>query len=114
MTEEGKDGGRRSRLRAWLNAEVPPNVPDRADAYAPGVERPSNRVSNSDAEPPVPAHLLAALWTLRVDTVTAEVSSALDTAGIPNLVLKGASFNAWLHPTGPGRVYGDSDLLVAP
>jgi Uncharacterised nucleotidyltransferase len=45
------------------------------------------------------------------DRITAEVVSAMDAAGIPNLVLKGPSIANWLYPSG-GRTYADTDLLV--
>lgn len=50
---------------------------------------------------------------LRVDLVTAEVVSLFDAAGIRSILLKGPSFRTWLYPHG-GRLYSDTDLLVAP
>lgn len=54
-------------------------------------------------------------WSLRVDGLAAEISQELQSRGIPNIVLKGASLHAWLYGSGgPGRSYGDADLLVPP
>lgn len=50
---------------------------------------------------------------LPVDLATAEVVSLFDAAGIRSILLKGPSFRTWLYPQG-GRLYSDTDLLVAP
>src|SRR5215218_6100219 len=51
---------------------------------------------------------------LAVDTVTAEVITALRDAGVRPLLLKGPSIAGWLYRDGVARPYGDSDLLVSP
>src|SRR5215212_10540080 len=43
-----------------------------------------------------------------------EVTGELDAAGIPSLVLKGASLAQWLFPAGEPRPYTDCDILVSP
>jgi hypothetical protein len=58
--------------------------------------------------------LLVMAWSLKVDSLIAEVSQALQQRGVPNLVLKGPTFHSWLYSSGKGRSYGDCDLLVAP
>lgn len=50
---------------------------------------------------------------LYIDSVTAEVVTAIEAAGIPVILLKGPSIANWLYPTG-GRPYSDTDLLVPP
>jgi Uncharacterised nucleotidyltransferase len=62
---------------------------------------------------PAPAVRTAAL-VLHVDSVTAEVVTAMRDAGIRTLLLKGPSIAAWLYGDGAPRPYIDSDLLVAP
>ncbi|HEX7277080.1 MAG TPA: nucleotidyltransferase family protein [Acidimicrobiales bacterium] len=54
---------------------------------------------------------LAAVLTLHIDQVTAEVVAAFDRAGVEAILLKGPSIARWLYPEG-GRAYGDTDLLV--
>jgi Uncharacterised nucleotidyltransferase len=57
--------------------------------------------------------LQAAVVTLRVDSVTAEVVSRLRSAGVQPILLKGPSIAAWLYADdSPPRPYGDTDLLV--
>lgn len=56
----------------------------------------------------------AAIWTLGVDSVTAEVSGELEEAGVRCLLLKGPSVAQWLYADPGDRAYGDTDLLVAP
>lgn len=63
--------------------------------------------------PPLSFASRTAALTLRVDSVTAEVVTAMREAGIQALVLKGPSIAAWLYRDGV-RPYEDSDLLVAP
>lgn len=58
--------------------------------------------------------LKAAAQRLRVDYATAEVLRALADAGIPTLLLKGASIVRWLYESGGTRSYADGDLLVPP
>ena len=48
---------------------------------------------------------------MQVDRVTGEVVSAMDSAGIATILLKGPSIARWLYPEG-GRTYVDTDLLV--
>ena len=60
-----------------------------------------------------PAVQTAAL-VLHVDSVTAEVVTAMRGAGIRPLLLKGPSIAAWLYGDGAARPYADSDLMVAP
>jgi hypothetical protein len=58
--------------------------------------------------------MTAAMRTLAVDEVTAEVVRALRAAGIEPLLLKGPSFARLLYPPDQLRPYVDTDLLVAP
>lgn len=51
---------------------------------------------------------------MQVDAVTAEVSMALDAAGIEHRLMKGPTFGCWLYDAETVRGYGDSDLLVPP
>lgn len=55
--------------------------------------------------------LISAARTMQVDRVTGEVVSAMDSAGIATILLKGPSIARWLYPHG-GRTYADTDLLV--
>jgi hypothetical protein len=57
--------------------------------------------------------VLEAARGLAVDAVTGEVVSALGTAGVRPILLKGPAVAELLYPEEP-RVYVDSDLLVAP
>jgi hypothetical protein len=50
----------------------------------------------------------------RIDKVTAECVRALDSAGVPQLLLKGPTTARWLYGDGEPRPYTDSDLLVPP
>ena len=54
----------------------------------------------------------AAARTLAVDALVAEVVPALRSAGIPSVLLKGASLIGWLYREDEGRGYRDADLLV--
>ena len=54
----------------------------------------------------------AAVLGLAIDRATAEAVVALRDAGVPSIVLKGPSFDAWLYERGEPRLYGDIDLLV--
>ena len=47
-----------------------------------------------------------------LDAIAVEVSSAFEAAGIPTLLLKGASIGRWLYDSAGERVYDDVDLLV--
>ena len=55
---------------------------------------------------------VAAAW--RLDVKSAEVRQALDTAGVPNVLLKGRGLVALLYDDGSPRAYNDCDLLVPP
>jgi hypothetical protein len=55
----------------------------------------------------------AHIWTLAVDAVTAEVTTAFARDGIESLLLKGPSIANWLYDD-RSRGYRDSDLLVGP
>jgi Uncharacterised nucleotidyltransferase len=55
---------------------------------------------------------LAAVHTLAVDRVTAEVVRALRSAGIDPILLKGPALEAWTCEEERPRTYVDSDLLV--
>lgn len=63
---------------------------------------------------PLPGPAQTTVLSLRVDAVAAEVIEALEEAGIRPVLLKGASFAAWLYPDGAQRAYQDVDLLVEP
>jgi hypothetical protein len=52
--------------------------------------------------------------TMAVDAVTAKVVSALRSAGIASLLLRGPVIARWLYPGGETRAYRDVDLLVEP
>ena len=54
----------------------------------------------------------AAGVALAINAATAEVVLALRVAGVRSIVLKGASFDAWLFGPDEPRAYGDLDLLV--
>ena len=56
----------------------------------------------------------AAMRSLGVDMVTAEVVGALEAAGIRAILLKGASVARWLYDDEAERTYVDCDLLVSP
>jgi Uncharacterised nucleotidyltransferase len=47
-----------------------------------------------------------------IDTATAQAVTALREAGVRSILLKGASFDAWLYDRHEPRLYGDIDLLV--
>ena len=64
--------------------------------------------------PPANRAIVTAAHVLRVDSVSAEVITAMRRAGIRALLLKGPSTAAWLYGDGAARPYGDTDLLVAP
>lgn len=50
---------------------------------------------------------------LHVDCVTGRVTAELDAAGIDSMLLKGPVFERLFYAGGTGRVYTDTDLLVA-
>ena len=58
--------------------------------------------------------VVATALGLQADRVAAEVSGALEAAGIGSVLLKGAAIATWLYDDGAPRPYGDADVLVAP
>ena len=50
--------------------------------------------------------------TAALDAIAVEVTSVFQSAGIPTLLLKGASIGRWLYDSAGERVYDDVDLLV--
>lgn len=60
------------------------------------------------------AAVSAAAGRLRIDHAAAAAIHALDAAGIPYILLKGASVARWLYEPEDARAYGDCDLLVPP
>jgi hypothetical protein len=56
--------------------------------------------------------LRMAAFTFSVDRVTAEVTTALEEASIPSIVLKGPGIATWLYSRDRPRLYNDSDLLL--
>lgn len=50
--------------------------------------------------------------SLAIDAHTAEVVTALRSAEVPSVLLKGPSLARWLYTDGTARPYGDTDLLV--
>jgi hypothetical protein len=47
-----------------------------------------------------------------LDAIAVEVMATFESAGIPTLLLKGASIRLWLYDSAEERVYDDIDLLV--
>lgn len=56
----------------------------------------------------------AAARRLQVDHAAGEAITALERAGIPCILLKGASIARWLFSAEDARTYSDCDLLVEP
>lgn len=56
----------------------------------------------------------AQMQVLKRDLATAEVTAALEAAGIDSVLLKGPALAEWLYRDGTPRSYRDSDLLVDP
>jgi hypothetical protein len=56
----------------------------------------------------------AAIWTMAVDSFTAEVVDRLEAARVDCLLLKGPAVADWLYADRAERPYADCDLLVAP
>jgi hypothetical protein len=56
----------------------------------------------------------AAVRSLRVDLVTAEVVKALQERSIRSVLLKGPALSRWLYDEDSRRPYVDADLLVGP
>lgn len=67
-----------------------------------------------DHHPPPSVAVRTAALVLRVDSVTAEVVTAMRNVGVRTLLLKGPSTAAWLYGDGAARPYVDTDLLVSP
>ncbi len=59
----------------------------------------------------MPPALRAAARTLALDALTAQTVETFRAAGVPSILLKGPSIEAWLYD-GQGRDYADCDLLV--
>jgi hypothetical protein len=59
-----------------------------------------------------PDALRLAAFSLAVDRVTAEVTTALDAARIPSVLVKGPAIANWLYAGEGARLYADTDLLV--
>jgi hypothetical protein len=55
----------------------------------------------------------AGMRNVLIDRLTVEVSTALERAEIPNVVLKGPAIAGWLYDRSEVRAYGDSDLLIS-
>ncbi len=70
------------------------------------MERPGN------ASPSIAA--FGAVWSLLVDRLTAEVTTALASRGLDAILLKGPSLATWLYGEEELRPYSDCDLLVSP
>jgi len=64
--------------------------------------------------PPANRAIVTAARVLRVDSVSAEVITAMRRVDIRPLLLKGPSTAAWLYGDAVARPYVDTDLLVAP
>ena len=62
----------------------------------------------------VDADFRAAARALRLDRVAAVAVDRLRAAGIPAILLKGATIATWLYDDGQPRPYRDVDLLVSP
>jgi hypothetical protein len=60
-----------------------------------------------------PMELMAAVRSLAIDRLTAEIVGKFAEEGIESLVLKGPALAEWLYRD-EVRPYGDSDLMVAP
>jgi hypothetical protein len=61
---------------------------------------------------PRPDAALAAGLALALDACAADVVGALETAGIPSVLLRGPVLEDWLHEPASPRPYTDVDLLV--
>jgi hypothetical protein len=68
----------------------------------------------SNATAPIPAAMRAAVRSMSVDRAVVEVIPRLRDAGIPSILLKGASHARWLYDDPDERTYADCDLLVPP
>ena len=81
-------------------------------------EHPSTRPVVTDLGPsiamPIPAAMRAAVRSMSVDRAVVEVIPRLRDAGIPSILLKGASHARWLYDDPDERTYTDCDLLVPP
>ena len=68
----------------------------------------------SNVAMPIPAAMRAAVRSMSVDRAVVEVIPRLRDAGIPSILLKGASHARWLYDDPDERTYADCDLLVPP
>jgi len=68
----------------------------------------------SDVTMPIPAAMRAAVRSMSVDRAVVEVIPRLRDAGIPSILLKGASHARWLYDEPDERTYADCDLLIPP
>ena len=59
-------------------------------------------------------HKAAMAWALMVERTVLSVAEDLDAAGIPFVLLKGASLARTMYPDPEWRAFGDLDLLVRP
>src|ERR1700743_478622 len=73
---------------------------------------PAKKPSSSTSKDGHPA-LEPVVRKLMIDRLTAEIASAFAAEEIETLVLKGPALAAWLY-LDEIRIYGDSDLMVAP
>jgi Uncharacterised nucleotidyltransferase len=58
--------------------------------------------------------LLMVAHGLKIDGLAAEMSDALEGAGVQCILLKGRVLADWLYDADEVRTYGDADLMVAP
>ena len=61
----------------------------------------------------MPPSTVAAARSLRADAVAAEVATAFARAGVPSILLRGASIVRHLYRKDETRVYDDADLLIS-
>ncbi len=57
-------------------------------------------------------HVRLAAFGFGVDLVTAELTVALEAAGVPSILIKGPAIATWLYRGDESRLYGDTDLLI--
>lgn len=58
------------------------------------------------------ASLRATAWALKIDRTASEIVSALESADLPCVLLKGPALHRWLYADGAARPYSDVDVLV--
>jgi len=68
----------------------------------------------SQGPPAVPDSLRDAAWTLHLDRVAVEVTTALDRRGVASILFRGRALQRFLYDDGAPRPYCDIDLLVTP